>query len=121
MEFKFAELAPLKYGIQIKFTTLEGLELEMTYEELREIQETIRPFNPSAAALFPVYRLWLPILVILSPILDLERFQQVSSIYCPFLFVFLIIPLVVWRNLCHSKVFPVSSRDQRLFVNGVWN
>jgi hypothetical protein len=86
MEFKFTKIASLKYRIRIDAPTLPGEEMEKTYEELREIQETIKTFNPSATALFPVYRLWLPVQVNLSPTLDLERFQQVSSIFCLFVF-----------------------------------
>jgi hypothetical protein len=47
----------------------------MTYEQLREIQETIKSRNPNAATFFPVYRYWLPFNF--SPTLDLERLQNV--------------------------------------------
>jgi hypothetical protein len=80
MEFKFTEIARFKYRIRIDVPTLPGEEMEKTYEELREIQETIKPFNPSAAALFPVYRLWLPIQVNLSPTLDALPFQLLSRL-----------------------------------------
>jgi hypothetical protein len=76
MEFKIREVAHLKYGIQIE-TATRAVELEMTYEQMREIQETIKPLNPPAAALFPVYQLWLPFHFNISPTLDLERFQKV--------------------------------------------
>jgi hypothetical protein len=75
MEFKIEQVARLKYGIQIE-TATRAVELEMTYEQMREIQETIKPFNPPAA-LFPVYQLWLPFHFNISPTLDLERFQKV--------------------------------------------
>jgi hypothetical protein len=76
MEFKIREVTDLKYGIKIE-TATRAVELEMTYEQMREIQETIKPLNPPAAALFPVYQLWLPFHFNISPTLDLERFQKV--------------------------------------------
>jgi hypothetical protein len=76
MEFKIEQVAHLKYGIKIE-TPTRAVELEMTYEQMREIHETIKPFNPPTVALFPVYQLWLPFHFILSPTLDLERFQKV--------------------------------------------
>jgi hypothetical protein len=76
MEFKIREVTHLKYGIEIE-TATRAVELEMTYEQMREIQETIKPFNPPAVALFPVYQLGLRFHFNISPTLDLERFQKV--------------------------------------------
>ena len=80
MELTFEKIESLKYRIRFE-TTTPVVELEMTYEQLREIQETIKPFNPTAASHFPVYQLWLPFHVNLSPTLDLQRFQQVSALF----------------------------------------
>jgi hypothetical protein len=76
MECQFSEVARMKYRIRVG-TTTGGVEVVRNYDQLREIHRTIKQHNPSAADLFPRYKLWKPVRIVRA--LDLEKFQQVSD------------------------------------------
>jgi hypothetical protein len=77
--FEFVDKAASRFNfrIRIETKTQEG-EREMTYEHLRKIHLAIKPHNPTAASLFPRFKMWKAISRPRS--LDLERFQQVFNL-----------------------------------------